>query len=162
MAFPYCNDLVAVAFVKQHERICADLAAAVHVPVEFILAVPCSETAYGETGSFRKYNNFFSMHAAGPDRLPKYATGVVISAATRDLKNPTYVATYASFDMCGMSFIDKYGKAIVGIGTPEAFALALVAAHFNPGDASEGGDAYFVPKLIDVIAAVKARLQCPA
>jgi hypothetical protein len=71
-----------------------------------------------------------------------------------------YVAVYASFEMCGLSFIDKWGRAIFGASTPQDFAQALQNAGFNPGDAGKGGNPDFIPTLIDVIRATKARLAC--
>jgi hypothetical protein len=162
MVWSACNDAVAVAFVKKYQAGAAWLAGSVHVPVEFILGVAASETGYGGKGNFVQYSNFFSMHAKSPDDLPWLATGVVEAAATVHHKHPVYVAKYASFETCGLSFIAKYGKAIFGISTPKDFALALQGAGFNPGDARKGGNPKFVDDLVSVIDVVKLRLSCPA
>jgi|GEM_PF-438898 hypothetical protein len=162
MTFSYCNNKGAVAFAKGYRADAARLASSVQIPVEFILGVAASETEWGASRFAMEYNNFFSMETANPDTRIPYAIGYVLAAGTIGKKHPTRVAVYPSFYDSGLSFIDRWGKDIFGISAPQPFALALEGNKFNTGDPRTGGARDFAKNLIDTIAAVRARLACPA
>ncbi len=80
MAFNYCNDRGAVAFVKKFHSDCVKLGAKVNAPAEFILAVAASESTYGRLGRTVKYRNYFSMETASDNPSIPYAIAYHILA----------------------------------------------------------------------------------
>ena len=146
-----CNNVPAVKFVSEYKNKCDTFAAQLEVPVENFLGLAAQESQYGTGRIARECNNYFSMHAPA-----KYQSG---SQPARG--NPkVQVAEFSSFEDCAKSFVSRFGADVKGKKDPKEFAKALVAAGFNSGDASSGGRDGFIDYLVDIISAVKRRMQC--
>ncbi|AUV04227.1 glucosaminidase domain-containing protein [Phytobacter ursingii] len=146
-----CNSPIAVAFVTQHRVEAAVIAQKLCLPVENILGLAAEETQYGQGRIASTYNNYFSMHAPAPGQL----SDAPVSGTSK-----VRVAVYSSFLQSGESFAARFGKAVMGKRDPQAFAQALMMSGYNSGDPRTGGRAGFAKYLIDIINAVKGRMEC--
>jgi len=146
-----CNNLNALAFVKQFKDDSAHIAATLDLPVENILGLAAEESLYGKGRIATEYNNYFSMHAPAPGQI-----GDAPALGSKKVR----VAKYASFADCARSFAMRFGPNVRGKIDPTEFANALVKAGYNTADSQTGGRDDFVEYLVGIIGAVKGRMGC--
>lgn len=107
---------------------------------------------WGNNRFARDGNNFFSLH--GSETAP-FANGKMRAAGA-----PVSMSTFPSYLASGRSFIAQYGGALRGAKSPEAFAQALIRAHFNSGSSRTGGNDNFAVNTLTAIAMVEKRRAC--
>jgi hypothetical protein len=138
-------------FTSKYRHFAEILAKQIDVPSENILGLAAHESQYGQGRFATEGNNFFSMHSPAP-----LQTGTITALGAPKMK----VATFNSFLQSGQSFLARFGEAVRGKKDPGEFSKALVASHFNTGNAKTGGRPGYAKLVEDAIGMVKARMQC--
>lgn len=146
-----CSVTNAVVFVKKYQADAEKLAKQIDVPAENILGLAAHESEYGKGRFAVEGNNFFSLHAPAPMQI-----GEIAAKGNLRLK----VAKFSSFFQCGQSFLARFGSGLRGKKDPKEFSAALVAIHFNTGNAKTGGRDGYAKLVEDTIIIVKKRALC--
>ena len=95
-------------------------------------------------------NNFFGIHAGAPRSIGTYVT----SGGAKVSMYPVSPGFLSS----GLSFAANFGNLVNGVGSPTAFAQALVPK-FNTANAATGGNPNFVNLVSGTIRGVSGCAQ---
>jgi len=148
--FNPCANKADVAFLKNNLADAAKLAAALNVPVQFVLAVAADESQYGGYPTAIAANNFFGIHA-GSIAVNAGSTGPYAG-------NPIFAAWAPGTD----GFLGS-GNAMVTMALSDGAKGVMNALQFFTDINKQFGvgNSKYASNMVDILSSVTARLNCP-